>query len=155
MWKLLLLLAVGCAALFSFLNTKRASKKVQLNSFRYNWSDPTQADCEEVFQAEPDGPDYVKLSVKSFDAEGNTYVHTGRVRREEFMAGLQSLSQKQGLDKWNGFAKNNPSDKHNVFRLEANYSDGRNIAARGSNSVPDGYGPAVKEIKAYFKANCR
>lgn len=155
MWKLLIMSVIGCTLWCCFMNHGKASSKGQLKSFHYNWSDSSKAGCEEVFQAEADGNDYVKLTVKSFDAEGNAFVHTGRVRREEFMAGLQRLSERRGLDKWNGFAAADTSKLGNNFKLEARYSDGSKIAATGTNTVPDGYGPAIKDIRAYFKENCK
>jgi len=155
MWKLLLLSAIGVALLFGYFNNAKASSKGQLKSFRYNWSNPDKAGCEEVFLAEEDGIEYVKLTIKSFDNEGHRFVHTGRVKREEFMQGLERLSEKRGLDKWNGFSQSAPAKLGNSFKLEANYSNGQHITAEGNNSVPDGYGPAVKEIKDYFKAQCK
>jgi len=155
MWKLLLISAIFIIAIFSYINVSRAKQKSQLKSFRYT-SNSSLANFEEVFEAKEDGKGYVKLLIKSYDDQGNPYTKTARVEREAFMAGLEKISYTRKLHKWNGFSRlEDKSGNNDGFRFEADFSNAANIKARGTNSVPEGYGPAVKEIKSYFKQNCK
>lgn len=147
--------AICGIVLLGIMNTGKAWNRRQLKSFRYTWNDPTKADCEEVFEAEEDGPEFVRVRSKCYDNNGELVLYSGMLKRNEFMTGLEALSQRRNLEQWNGFCKSNTEKPGNIFQFEASYSDGHNITAQGNNSIPNGYGPAVKEIKAYFKANCK
>lgn len=155
MWKLLLLVVgVGLLA-FSFKINFKASPKKQLKSFRYNWYSGSEADYNKVYEAVEDGTGYVKLLIRDVDADGRTFTKTARIESTVFMQGLEELTQKRELHKWNCF-KGYDSAKvnSNSFRLEASYTDGTVINAK-SNSTPNGYGSAVNDIKNYFREQCK
>ena len=71
---------------------------------------------------------------------------------EPILEQLGEIAGKYGLDKWDGFDK---SKKHVMdgsnFSLSVTLADGRTISAHGSNSFPDGYGDAKKEICELFE----
>lgn len=69
----------------------------------------------------------------------------------ELMQELQLLIDQHELRKWDGFSKTDSMVLDGSgFSLEVDFADGTSIAARGSNSFPDGFGEAQSAIDELF-----